>query len=196
MRRKFEAKKPDAENTAILAAFVRHQVSLKRFIARFMRNTSDVEDIAQETFLRAFRVEQGRSIEQPKSFLFRIAKHIALNQLSQKSRQIADYMEDSGASDVIPLAGSAEEEVIAGQTLGLHCDAVASLPPQCRHAYLLRKVHGLSHKEIADHLGIAVSTVEKHLIKGVELCDRFVRERTTVAGDQADLDALARDRRA
>jgi RNA polymerase sigma factor (sigma-70 family) len=194
MRNKFDVRKPDAPGTAVFAAFVRHQVPLKRFIARFMRNPSDVEDIAQEAFLRAFSVEQGRPIEQPKSFLFRIAKHIALNQLTQKSRQITDYIEDSGGSDVIPLEGSAEDEAIARETLGLHCEAVATLPPQCRQAYLLRKVHGLSHKEIAAHLGITVSTVEKHLIKGVELCDRFVQERTGVACDHAA--PLVRDRSA
>ena len=195
MRSKFENKKPDDEGTSVLDAFAAHQVPLKRFIARFMRNTSDVEDIAQETFLCAFSVEQGRPIDQPKSFLYRIAKHIALNQLKRKSRQIACYIEDTDASDVMPLAGSAEEEVIAGQTLALHCDAVASLPPQCRQAYLLRKVHGLSHKEIAEHLGIAVSTVEKHLIKGVEQCDRFIEERTTLRDLEKPV-SPARERRA
>ena len=196
MRGKIDAKKPDAASTAGFAAFVRHQAPLKRFIARFMRNTSDVEDIAQEAFLRAFSVEQGRPIEQPKSFLFRIAKHIALNQLTQKSRQINAYIEDFGDSDVIGVSDSAEDEVSARQTLGLHCEAVASLPPQCRQAYLLRKVHGLSHKEIATHLGIAVSTVEKHLIKGVEMCDRFVKERTTLDRDREQAAPLARDRSA
>ena len=157
---------------------MRHQIPLKRFIARFMRNTADVDDITQETFLRAFSVERGREIEQPKSFLFRIAKHIALTQLTQKSRQITSYIEDFEGSEVIGVAGSTEDEVIGRETLGVHCEAVATLPPQCRQVYLLRKVHGLSHKEIAAHLGIAVSTVEKHLIKGVELCDRYVQERT------------------
>jgi RNA polymerase sigma factor (sigma-70 family) len=196
MRSRFCARKSDDENTSVLAAFAVHQIPLKRFIARFMRNASDVEDIAQETFLRAFSVEQRRAIEQPKSFLYRIAKHIALNQLKQKSRQITSYIEDSSASTVIPLAGSAEEEAIAGQTLGLHCDAVASLPPQCRQVYLLRKVHGLSHKEIADHLGIAVSTVEKHLIKGVAQCDRYIQERTRLHCDQDEPATPARERRA
>jgi RNA polymerase sigma-70 factor (ECF subfamily) len=131
-------------------------------------------------------VEQGREIKQPKSFLFRIAKHIALTQLTQKSRQITSYladidMEGFEGSDVIEVVGSTEDEVVGREALGVHCEAVATLPPQCRQVYLLRKVHGLSHKEIAAHLGIAVSTVEKHLIKGVEICDRYVQQRTGAA---------------
>jgi RNA polymerase sigma factor (sigma-70 family) len=181
--------KPAPAGTAVLEAFVRHQIPLKRFIARFMRNTADVDDITQETFLRAFSVERGREIEQPKSFLFRIAKHIALTQLTQKSRQITSYIEDFEGSEVIGVAGSTEDEVIGRESLGVHCEAVAMLPPQCRQVYLLRKVHGLSHKEIAAHLGIAVSTVEKHLIKGVELCDRYVQERTGIELGQGGDDA-------
>jgi RNA polymerase sigma-70 factor (ECF subfamily) len=166
-----------AAETPVYEAYSRHGLSLKRFIGRFMHSSSDIEDIAQEAFLRAYAVESSRPIEQPKSFLFRIAKHLALSQLTRKARQITDYIEDSADSAVIQIEHSAEDEVSARQTLGLHCEAVAQLAPQCRQVYLLRKVHGFSHKEIAEQLGIAVSTVEKHLMKAVEQCDRYVRER-------------------
>jgi RNA polymerase sigma-70 factor (ECF subfamily) len=180
MTRKPSARVEEAHamRTEVYDAYVRHQSSLKRFITRLMRGSPDIEDIAQEAFLRAYAVERDRPIEQPKSFLFRIAKHVALSQLTRKSRQITEYIEDSDNSEVIGTESSAEDEVSAREILGLHCEAVATLPPQCRQVYLLRKVHGLSHKEIAAQLAIAVSTVEKHLIKAVEQCDRFVGERT------------------
>ena len=101
-----------------------------------------------------------------------------MSQLTRKARQITDYIEDFEDSSVIQMGHLAEEEISAHQMLGLHCEAVAELPPRCRQVYLLRKVHSLSHKEIAEHLGIAVSTVEKHLLKAVEQCERYVRERT------------------
>jgi RNA polymerase sigma-70 factor (ECF subfamily) len=164
--------------TSVCEAFAQHELSLRRFIGRLMPGSSDIEDVAQEAFLRAYTVERSRRIEQPKSFLFRIAKHVALSQLTRKARQITDYIEDSGDSAVIRMESSAEDEISACQMLGLHCEAVAELSPQCRQVYLLRKVHGCSHKEISRQLGIAVSTVEKHLIKAVEQCDRYVRERT------------------
>lgn len=164
-------------NSAIHEAYTRHHVALKRFISRFLSNSHDIEDVSQETFLRAFPVEKGRVIEQPKSFLFRIAKHVALTQLTKKSRQITDYLEDFDDSEVLLSEATVEDELIARETLGIHCEAVAGLPPQCRRVYLMRKVYGMSHKEIAGKLGIAVKTVEKHLIKGVEQCDRYVRER-------------------
>jgi RNA polymerase sigma factor (sigma-70 family) len=165
-------------NTLVYDAFIKYQAPLKRFISRFLRCPYDIEDVAQEAFLRAYSTEKGRQIEQPKSFLFRIAKHIALTQLTQKSRQITDYIEDFDESEVFPGGDSTEDEVIARQTLGIHCEAIAELPPQCRRAYIMRKVYGMSHKEIAGRLAISVSTVEKHLIKGVKQCDHYVRLRT------------------
>ncbi|HEY4444683.1 MAG TPA: RNA polymerase sigma factor [Steroidobacteraceae bacterium] len=172
-----KAKTPPRSSTAVQDAFLKNQTALKRFISRFFRNVQDVEDVAQEAFLRAYSAETGREIEQPRAFLFRIAKHIALNQLSRKSRQITDYLEDLSSRDVLLGEGSVEEEIAARQTLGLHCEAVATLAPHCRRVYMMRKVDGMSHKEIAGHLGIAVSTVEKHLIKGIAECDRYIRER-------------------
>jgi RNA polymerase sigma-70 factor (ECF subfamily) len=169
-------------STPVYDAYTLHGSSLKRFISRFMRSPSDIEDIAQEAFLRAYTVERSRPIEQPKSFLFRIAKHLALSQLTRKSRQVTEYIEDSTDPGVIQLESSAEEEISAQQIFQqifrVHCEAVEELSPQCREVYLLRKVQGFSHKEIAAELGIAVSTVEKHLMKAVEQCDRYVRERT------------------
>ena len=188
---------PEREVTGVLDAFILHRLPLRRFIARFMKNAADVDDVAQETFLRAYSVERDRPIAQPKSFIFRIAKHIALSRLTQKGRQITAYIEDIEGSRQIGAAGSAEDEVVAQETLGVHCEAVARLPSQCRQVYLLRKVHGLSHKEIATHLGIAVSTVEKHLVKGLDLCDRHVRKRAgeaATAVTQADSSAVVDQR--
>jgi len=168
----------EAECQEVYDAYVKHQGPLKRFIGRFLRNSSDIEDVAQEAFLRAFTVERGRPIEQPKSFLFRIAKHLALNHLTRKARRITDFIADlEEEGTVMPLESSAEEEISAWQVLGVHCEAVAELSPQLRAAYVLRKVHGFSHQEIADRLGIAVSTVEKHLIKAMDRCERYVREK-------------------
>ena len=143
-----------------------------------MPGSSDIEDIAQEAFLRAYRVERGRPIEQPKSFLFRIAKHIALSQLKRKARQITEYLDESDHLATMTEGISPYDETSANQILGLHTEAVAELSPQRRHVYLLRKVHGFSHKEIASHLGIAVSTVEKLLMAAVAQCEQYVRQRT------------------
>jgi len=161
-------------------AFEKNQSSLKRFIARLLMNDHDVEDVAQETFLKAYQAELGKEIEQPKSYLFRIAKNIVISQIRQQRRRPTDYIEDlesPGVIEVMDNEWSAEDEAMAQQKLGFLSQAVVTLSPQVRRAYLMRKVYGMSHKEIAQQMGIARSTVEKHLIKGGMTCDRFVREK-------------------
>jgi len=162
----------------VLAAFEKHQSALKRFISRYLHNTQDIEDVAQEAFLRAYSAERNDiDITQPKSFLFRIAKNVAVSELRLKSRQITDYIEDQADSDVLLGQWTTEDEVQARQKLGIHCEAVATLAPKCRQAYIMRKVYGMPHKEIAQRMSISVSTVEKHLMRGVEQCDNYVRSR-------------------
>lgn len=54
------------------------------------------------------------------------------------------------------------------------CRAAAALPPQCRQVLVLRKVYGLSQREVAVHLDISVSTVEKHLAKALVRCGGYL----------------------
>ena len=61
------------------------------------------------------------------------------------------------------------------------------MSPQVRRVYLMRKVHGMPHKDIAEQLGIARSTVEKHLTKGLEVCDCFTKEQAETNQDKAQL---------
>ena len=88
----------DKQGVNILNAFQLHQLSLKRFIGRYLNNAQDIEDVTQEAFLRAYKAERSTDVRQPKSFLFRIAKNVAISQLRTKSRQITDYIEDQRQS--------------------------------------------------------------------------------------------------
>ena len=173
-------------STPVLLAFQKHQAALRRFISRFVQRTQDIDDVAQEAFLRAYRAEKGKPIEQPKSFLFRIAHNVAITELTKKSTQIIDYIADIDDSAVVWLEDSAEEQAMADELIGIHCEAVAQLPPQCRRVFLMRKVHGMSHKEISVELDISISTVEKHMSKGVRACANFIEQHTSDTGQSRD----------
>jgi RNA polymerase sigma-70 factor (ECF subfamily) len=163
--------------SSVSAAFLENHAFLERFLARFFSNQQDIEDVAQEAYLRAYVAEQKKEIEQPKAYLFRIARNLALTQLTRKSKKITDYLEESDASVVIECGAAADSEVEAQESLGLYCEAVAALPEKCRQVFLLRKVHGLAHKEIAERMSLSVSSVEKYLLRGILECKAFVQER-------------------
>ncbi len=178
--------------SAVSTAFLLNQDFLKRFLARFFSESQDIEDVAQEAYLRAYVAEQHKEIEQPKAFLFRIARNLALTKLKEKSKKITDYLEESGASVVIECGAAADSEVEALESLGLYCEAVAALPEKCRQVFLLRKVHGLAHREIAERMSLSVSSVEKYLHRGILECKAFVQEREGRVPDrEASMAALS-----
>lgn len=169
-------KKSDIRHSAVSDAFKKHQSALRAFVSRMVSAPADIDDVTQETFLRAFNAEKSKDIDQPKSFLFTIARNIVLSEISKKSNKLTDHIEDLEEIEVLFGEDQVKAEVEAEETFGLYCRAVDSLPAQCRRVFLLRKVYGLSGKAIAQRLGIAVSTVEKHLAKGVSACNAYLRK--------------------
>lgn len=101
------------ELSNVSTTFVAHNAFLKKFVARYFSSRQDVEDVVQEAYLRAYAAERERDIEQPKAFLFRIAKNVALTKLTRKSTQITDYLEEATAAAVIETAASADQEAAA-----------------------------------------------------------------------------------
>src|SRR5688572_28669651 len=168
MKIKKHLQKKQRAETPIAAKFLEGFALMKRYLARFFSEQQDIEDVAQEAFLRAYVAEQRKSIEQPKAYLFRIAKNLALTKLQKKSKEIAYFVDEAGdyiceTGDKLDLEvqepGYAELE--NSELLGIYCDAVAALPEKCRQVFLLRKVHGLSHQEIAERMSLSLSSVEK-----------------------------------
>lgn len=170
----------NARLTAVSRTFVKYDAFLKKFLTRFFSEHQDIEDVAQEAYLRAYVAEQRQEITQPKAYLFRIARNIALTELTRKSRQITSYIEDTDPSLVLESGegeSGVDTQLEALDSLGLYCEAVAALPEKCRIAFLLRKVYGLTHKEIASRMSLSVSSVEKYLARGILACRDLVNER-------------------
>ena len=84
---------------SITEAFVKHETFLKRFLSRFLSRPQDIEDVVQETYLKAFSAEKKQQIHQPKAFLFRVARNAALTELGKKSRQVMKNVEDNDDRD-------------------------------------------------------------------------------------------------
>ena len=166
-----------------------HQFSgkLKRYLSRMLRRPEDVEDIAQEAFVRVLEAGSKGEIHYRQAYLFRTARNLALNEMARKSHLLLEYVDDIPELDALVDSHSPEDFVAGQQRFELFCHAVAMLPDQCRQVFVLRKVYGLSQQEVADRLGISISTTEKHLAKGMLRCAEQLQhfensERTANAG--------------
>ena len=174
-------KKKPAE-TRITLAFFKQRDALKVYISQFIRRPQDIDDIAQETFVKAFQAEQKREIEYPKAYLYRIARNLAFKELTKKSSKMTDFIEDSCPIEVLGSDEDVEKQVATLQKLERVKFAIAELPPQCQRVFIMRKVYGFSHKEISKQLGISVSTVEKHIISGLKRCRESVNRQEKPKG--------------
>lgn len=163
------------DKKTIAAAFLSNESRLRRYISKFVKSSYDVEDISQETFMRAFVAEQKTTISNPKGFLFRTAKNIALNRLNQKSSILTDYIEEISSPDVMANEKSVEDNYDEKRKFELFCEAIATLPPQCQRVFVMRKVYGYSQKEISSAMKISQSTVEKHIAAGLKRTLEFMR---------------------
>ncbi len=158
-------KKKNTVFSSVYDTFMRSESSLKRYLRRYFFRREDIDDMAQETFLRAYKYSNSKDIEFPKAYLFQVAKSVALRELSRKTQQMTDYLEFD-----LEEEHSLEEQVMAEQTLDVFCEAIADLPPQCRRVFLMRKFHAMPHRQIAEELNISVSAVEQHITNGLKRC--------------------------
>jgi len=157
----------------LLEEFLRCKSALSRLLGRIVK-PHDIDDILQETFIRACAASEKTEIRHPRSFMLKTAQNLALNHVTTAySRRT--QMEDFSSADVSMvgrslISESLESEFESKERFLGFCRAVRTLPPQCRRVFVLRKVYGLTQKEIAEYLGVSESTVEKHVVKGLLMC--------------------------
>lgn len=164
-------------SSPIMRAFRENETVLRKFLSRFSSNFHDIEDITQETILQALKAEKTTQIEQPRAFLFGVARNVARKDLTKKSKSIVDFVEGFADKAHICNEPMPEEIFESRQRMLVFAEAVATLPAQCQKVFVLKKVYGYSHREIAKQLGISISTTEKHVAAGLKRCGDFMDRR-------------------
>lgn len=138
----------------------------------------EIEDVVQETYVRACQSGTADEIRSPRSFMFRTARNIALNYVNRAESRLSDSLDV--IDDVSELAlsnGDTLSIVCSNEEFALFCDAVRQLPLQCRRVFVLQKVYGHSYREVAEILQISEKTVEKHVSMGLTRCRTYLLAR-------------------
>ncbi|NYZ63096.1 RNA polymerase sigma factor RpoE [Luteimonas deserti] len=170
-------------DTAAFDLLVRkHQHRIAALIGRYVADWSEVQDVAQETFIRAYRaIGSFRGDAQFYTWLHRIAVNTAKNHLVAHNRR--PPTDDVDIDDAEQFEGgmrlrdsdTPERELMRQQLEQTVVRAVEALPEELRVAINLREVDGLSYEEIAERMGCPIGTVRSRIFRARDAIDRELR---------------------
>ena len=154
------------------ALFEAHHDRIYRYILRMMRSPAEAEDLTQETFLRACRHRDAlRDPQAVRGWLYRIATHACLDRLRQRRPVVSLDSSEGGAESrsVVSTSPSALEIAEREETSLCVQRCLDFLPDHYRAAILLYEAHSLTAPEIADLLGLKLTTVKMRLHRAHEM---------------------------
>jgi RNA polymerase sigma factor (sigma-70 family) len=144
--------------------FIRDQFrSLVQFLRARTATEQDAEDAAQESMTKLLRYRDSEPPSAWKQLLYRIAVNVAHDQFRvAQTHRSKDHVALDGL-DIAAAEQSPEQRAVYEQLMARLSQAILALPPKCQRVYLLKRVHDLSHAQIAERCGISIKMVEKHL---------------------------------
>jgi len=162
------ASAPALSLDSLLSSLYRdHFGAVRAYLARRLGCPEAGREAAQDVFLRLLLWPQTTLIENPRGFLLRTARNLAIDLLRTESmRPVIEPIEDHEDTLVDPVSDPAR---IAEARLRLRALAkgIGNLPPRCRDVFFLHRFEGLTHKEIASRLDISTKMVEAHLARAM-----------------------------
>lgn len=155
-----------------------HGSQLKAYVrGSFPTLRGDVDDVVQESFLRIWKARATQPIQSARAFLYRIAKHIALDAIRHQRRSPIDAVSSLEALGVLEDKPGVADAASLQERIEVLTDIIAALPVRRREILLLCKFKRLTAQEAADQLGLDRRTVENQLFRAVRQCEAQLRAR-------------------
>ncbi len=162
---------------------MRYQHRVAALIARFVQDPQEVEDVAQEAFIKAYRaLPLFRGDSAFYTWLYRIAVNTAKNYLVARSRRPPaqdleiDEVEPAETGSMLHEIESPEGSLSTSELKAAIEAAVDSLPEELKTAFILREFSGMSYEDITEVMDCPVGTVRSRIFRAREAIDRKIRE--------------------
>jgi RNA polymerase sigma-70 factor (ECF subfamily) len=180
----------DKEAFSLLVS--KYQRKLNRLLSRLIRDPAEVEDVAQETFVKAYRaLGSFRGESAFYTWLYRIGINTAKNYLVSQGRRAPtstgfDSDEAEGFEDAYQLRdiNTPERLMMSKQIAKVVDDAMVALPEELRTAIMLRELEGMSYEEIANIMDCPIGTVRSRIFRAREAIAEKLRPLLDTAPDK------------
>jgi len=148
---------------------------LERVVAGIVKS-DDVEDIVQDTFIKSYEAGLKQEIKFERTYMLKTARNLALNHAARACEQKNQYLDDL---EILPsdlTSKTLESQIESKERFFNFCRATDTLSVEVKRVFLLKKIYGMSQKDIAEHIGLSESTVEKHVAKGLLQCSLYLQQ--------------------
>ena len=150
------------------------EAAFLRYLFRVWPKRDEITDLRQEVYARVFESARTSRPQMPRAFLFATARNLMAD-LVRRARVVSiEAVGDIEELDVLVEDITPEHQAIARQELKRLAWAFDRLPPKCREVIWLRRVQEMSQKEVARHLRVRETTIEKHVSRAVRLLAQFM----------------------
>jgi RNA polymerase sigma factor (sigma-70 family) len=146
------------------ALHARFSAPLHRFFRSYRLNAADAEDFTQDVFLRLAGAPSRMTLREPEAFVFTLARNLVRDRARRLHIKAIAKSISVDDIDISCQRPAPEDRVEIAQRLQHVERVLASLKPHTRLAFVLHRIHGDSHAEIAARMDISVSMVEKHIM--------------------------------
>ena len=160
----------------------KYQHKVIKLVGRYVRDRSEVQDVAQEAFIRAYRALGGfRGDSAFYTWLYRIAVNTAKNYLESLSRRPPgsdveiDGAEQLSIGESLRESATPERQLLTDEIANTIRQALEALPEDLRTAITLRELEGLSYEEIAEAMDCPIGTVRSRIFRAREAVDRELK---------------------
>lgn len=163
-----------------------HRAGHRRFAMHLLRNEEDAEEVVQEVYARLMAQQDWGRIADPNAFAIRMIRNIVIERF--RRAEVVRIDRAAVLHEMDPVDESPAPDVVAMHRAELRrvSQAMDRLPGRCREALYLRRIDGLPPGKVAEKMGIAVSTVEKHLVKGLRLLHAALKSTPNEDNTRAD----------
>jgi RNA polymerase sigma factor (sigma-70 family) len=164
---------------------VPHEADLRARLRRLGVPEDQVSDVVQDAYLKITRLEDVSHIDSGRAYFFTAARNAWLQRIRHDRVVRIDSMSSYDGLDVLDDVPGPERQVWARLELQRVRDHIEALPERCKTIFKLRRIEGLSYREIADRMGVAERTVSSDASRGLK------RLMNAIAGDASDDTATA-----
>jgi RNA polymerase sigma factor (sigma-70 family) len=155
-----------ARASDLSSAYAAHRAEVERFVARRTANQNDAEDVAQEVFARIAAASPVRVVSW-RAMLFRVARSVLIDHARRARARLGSAHAGLDSDLVEDARPNQHEEAVSADALLELREQLMALDPIVRQIIILVRIEGLSHREVAERLGLEPVIVSRQLAQGL-----------------------------